>query len=197
MKKQKIKDRFENAINAFFENDAQLNEVQFENSQIVLNQNSSAILDSSPKPETNGNFEWMISSGKLFFLFLPGSFFLFKVSLIFAYITMITYPRTVSNPGKFEYYFVEYLIDNSSVGIFFSLIAVVMTFMGIGSLKETKNLMVPGLIVSFSMLLFGALSFLPEPMRANTIQYYSIYLFPLMLVGVYFVKHRIEEKSEK
>lgn len=188
MRKQKIKERFENVIDAFFEND-----VRFEDAQIALNNDSTLVLDDYAEKETTRKIDSTISYVKMIFLFLPGSFFLFKVSLIFAYITTF-FSHTISNYGKFEYFFVEFLIKNSYLGIFFSLAACFMVFIGVGSIKETKNLIAPGLIISFSMLLFGVFTFLPEPFRGDVVQYYSTYLFPLVLVGVGFVKSWIEEK---
>ncbi len=190
MKKVKIKERFENAVDAFFENGE-----PSENSQFVLNTNSSALLYNEPETANVEKTASIIDFVKLVFLFLPGAFFLYKLTLTFVY---VTFQRIAirSDLGGWDYHFLMFFLQDFFLGVFSLLIGCFMTFIGVGSLRETKNLVVPGSIISFSLLLAGLFSFLPTLLRGEVIMYYSIYLFPLALAVAGFVKYWVNKNEE-
>lgn len=193
MKKVKIKERFEKAVEAFFEN-----EEQFENSQIVLNNTGSALLADQPERETAEKADSIISFVKLVFLFVPGAFFLYRFLMIFVFYTMYQGIEFRSNLGLHDLLFFKFFLDNPVSGIFFVLAGIFMTFIGIGSLRETKNLVVPGVIISFSLLLGLLFSWgLTEPLRGMVVMYYSVYLFPIILIVAGFIKRDWVNKNEE
>ncbi len=176
MKKVKLDTRIENAFNAFFETDE-----RFENSQIVLN-DTSALLQDPPKKTLAEKTDSIVNIVKYIFLFLPGSFLMFKLAVSIIYLSsQIPMP-----PG-----------DLLLMTIWTLVISFVI-YVGVGGMRETRNLVVPGSILSLSLILGGLFFLFPEPLRGQIVLYYSIYLFPLTLVIAGLAKHWVNknEKSE-
>ena len=168
MSKPKFDDRLENALNAFFETEPEPN--RFE---LAYSGQPTAIASTDATFTEKAN-KW---SGILreLLMFGPGTFALFYLTLAAAFF----YPT----------------IGLSLQGLFMLLSAVFLTYAGSGSLKSIKNLTVPLSIVvlalavvSFSLLFFGR-------QDAGIYFWYSIYLFPLVLVVAKLVQGWVADKG--
>jgi hypothetical protein len=176
MKKTKTKERFENAVNAFFEN-----EEQFENTQLAYMDNS-ALLPSEAEKSFTESIDSTINLLKQIFFFIPGAFLLYFMTLLIAFFPM----------------------PSSSFQILLGLLpyltaAIFMTFAGVGSLKEIKNLIVPFTIISFAAIFATLVSLLPltEEVKGNICFYYSAYLFPVALIIANLAKTWVKNEGNE
>jgi hypothetical protein len=174
MKETKIKERFGNAIDAFF-NDEKLSE----NASLSVACNRASFnLGESEALLSISKHKLITKILRQIFLFLPGAFFLYMVPLSFVYFS------SLFNIGL-----------NGYLGFMFWLLAgSFLTLVGIGSLKETKNLIVPVSIISFSLILGILFLLFPEPLRGSISGFYSIYLFPAALMLAGLAKTWVNEK---
>ena len=175
MKKIKLETRLENAVTAFFEN-----EEQFENSQLTFNHNSTLFPNEKVKTFTE-KAETFVNIFKQIFIFLPSAFFLYFMTLMFAYFPLYY--------ASFEMIIVMFI---------WLLVVSFMTIAGIGSVKELKNLIVPATIISFASIFATIVSFLPLPgeFKVSICFYYSVYLFPIALILAGLAKNWVNRKSE-
>ncbi|HQU93726.1 MAG TPA: hypothetical protein PLK77_15590 [Pyrinomonadaceae bacterium] len=168
MSKTKLDARLENALNAFFETEPEPN--RFE---LAYCDQPTAIASTGATFSEKAN-KW---SGILreLLMFGPGTFALFYMTLAAAFF----FPA----------------IGLSFQGLFMLLSAAFLTYAGSGSLKSIKNLTVPLTVivmalavVSFSLLFFGR-------QDAGIYFWYSIYLFPLVLIAAKLVQNWVADKE--
>ena len=168
MNNTKLHDRLENALNAFFENEPEPN--RFE---LAYTGQSTALVSTGPTFTEKAD-KWSGIARQLL-MFGPGTFALYYMTLAMAFFLPT--------------------IGLSFQGLFMLLSAVFLTYAGSGSLKKIKNLFVPASIVvmalavvSFSLLFFGR-------QDAGVYFWYSIYLFPLVLIAAKLVQSWLAGKE--
>ncbi len=167
MKKTKIKQRIDNAVNAFF-NDAPQS---FGETNLTLAHDSALRLKQESAAQFDEKGDRLIKILKRAFLFLPGALYLF-----FGTLTILSF---------------DFLWNPVSVVIIF-LIGSFLTIFGLGSLKNPKHLMIPISIVLVAVTTFwlfstiGGLKYVFE---------YGVYLFPLALIVPVLVKSLVDDKK--
>lgn len=167
MKKVKFEERLQNAANAFFAADAN------ENANDLVFVNSSAFLQNAEIVCFTEKVKVWLNIARQIFLFLPGAF--------------ILYFSTLSS-----------LFFSSSLGftsemLFFLLSGSFLCLVGLGSIRNVKNLLIPVSIISFSVIaaiLIGFFAVQPPPFFE-----YSIYLFPFVLMISKLVQSWIEDEK--
>jgi hypothetical protein len=168
MKKVKIKERLQNAANAFFENGEETygeNSLIFASDSGLLKQEKVALL--SKKGDV------LVKILKRTFLFLPGALYLF-----FGTLSVLTFEFFQNKPWAFLIIF---------------LIGGFMTIFGIGKLKNPKHLLIPFSIIAVGFATFAIFSLFG---LSRYVFEYGIYLFPLALIVPFLVKE-LAGRSEK
>ena len=168
MSKTKLDDRLENALNAFFENEPEPN--RFE---LAYSGQPAALVSTEPTFTEKAD-KWSGIARELL-MFGPGTLALYYVTLATAFF----FP----------------MIGMSFQGLFLLLSAGFLTYAGSGSLKNIRNLFVPVsvavialAVVSLSLLFFGR-------QDAGVYFWYSIYLFPLVLIMAKIVQGWVAEND--
>lgn len=168
MKKIKIEERLENAVNAFFEtgDGKAKNALSFAGHSAVLRNEEQATF------AEKGRF-WM-NIARQMFLFLPGAFLLYFVTLSSVFFIP-------------EFGFTPLMLFWFMTGGFLCLV-------GLGSLKSVKNLLVPFSIVIFAAVLGLLFSMFPTETRIALNYEYAIYLFPAVLILPKLLQNWITDK---
>ena len=180
MKETKLKERFENAVDAFFDN-GKLDE------NTGLNYvNSYDVYQKDLPKNSNEKSNIFISILKQVFLFFPATFMLFIISFVFSAIC-VNNPYDANLPeGRGLWLFLWF-----SISIF-------MTWFGIGDVRKPRHFVIPASITSFGAitgLISGFLSiFFPEIIFSNN---YPIYFFPIALVVPFIAKMFVDDLEEK
>lgn len=168
MKKVKIEERLENAMNAFFDAGDD------KNAAALVFADGSAALQNVEHSNFSEKAGFWTSIIRQAVLFLPGAFLLYfaTLSTIFFFPTFgITF---------------QMLFWLFSGGFLCSV--------GLGSLKNTKNLLIPFSIVLFSAVAAILFALFPNNVQPTLYFGYSIYLFPLVLIGSKLLKDSIDDK---
>lgn len=168
MKKIKIEERLENAVNAFFETNAD------KNAEALVFADGSAVLRNAESASFTEKAEFWTNAARQVFLFLPGAFLLYLTTLasVFFYSDLGLTPQML------------FLIPAS--GFF--------CWVGLGSLKNKKNLLVPSSIFLGAALLGILFSFFPNAAQPALYFNYSIYFFPPVLIISKLLQSRIEDE---
>lgn len=168
MKKVKIEERLESAVNAFFATGDD------KNASALVFANDSAVLPGREDAAFTEKAELWTNAARQMFLFLPGAFLLFFTTLT-------------------GLYFVPQ-IGFSSQMLFWLAAGGFLCLAGSGSLRNTRNPLVPFSIVLFAAL-FGILfSLFPADMQTALYFDRSIYLFPFVLVSSKLLQNWLDEK---
>lgn len=128
--------------------------------------------------ESNGDNWLKIIKG--LFLFLPGAFLLF-----------------MSSTFLFEAFFsmnLDFVQVLSAMP--WMLLWGFMVLFGIGDVKNPKHLAIPFSIVAISLAVFLISYLLGDSSKSWFLSYYSIYLFPLVLIAPLLVKNMISETEK-
>ena len=182
MKNAKIKERFENAVEAFFDNE-KLQE------NCALDFFGEASLDSKHSEVCDEKKERLKNVLKQVFLFFPGTLFLFSFSLITVYISIIQSYHTV-------------ILEKPFLLFLFLSVSFFMTWIGLGSVRKLKNMLIP-LSVAGTGILIGAISGIISIIDLRLIHKilsdsgYPIYFLPLALTVPLLVKMWIEIPNEE
>lgn len=168
MKKVRIDERLENVFDTFFDagDDKNLKAlVLADGAGVLQNEEQTAFIEKG---------EFWINIARQAFLFLPGAFLLFFATLS----SIFFFPNFGFNWQMLFWLF---------TGGF-------LCFVGLGSMKDIKNLLIPLSIILFSTVI--AISFALFPSSAQPTLYfeYSIYLFPLVLIVSRLLKSWIDDK---
>lgn len=169
MKKTKIKQRFKNAANAFFENGEEKygeNSLSFTGDSGLLKQEKAAPF--SKKGDV------LVKILKRTFLFLPGVFYLF-----FGTMSVFTF---------------ELIRENPLAVLAAFLIGSFMTIFGIGNLRNPKHLAIPLSIVTVGIAAFSFFSMLG---KSKYVFEYGIYFFPLALIVPFLAKEFADRTGKK
>lgn len=167
MKKTKIEQRINNAINAFFANEQ---ENLGENSLTLAN--DSAILKQEAAAKLNEKGDFLVKILKQVFLFFPGTLYLFF--------------------GTFSILAFDFLWNPFTIIAVF-LIGSFLTIFGIGNLKNPKHLVIPLYIVAVAILAFLFFSTIGG---LKSVFEYGIYFFPLALVVPILAKNLVDKTNE-
>lgn len=170
MKKTRIKERFENAVEAFFDNDKLPEDktLSFAGERALFNDNSS--------PSESKKCETYLSLFKQALLFFPGAFLLFNLSLRLTVFTL--------NPTDGVKFFNPLLL----------IICSLLIVAGIGSLKNIRHIAIPLAIISFSVVLGGLSELIGDGL--NFYYNYGVYFVPLALIIPVLAKDWIDSKCE-
>ena len=168
MKKVKIEDRLENAVNAFFETDAD------KNAHALAYAGGRAILCNEEQTPFTEKARFWTNIARQAFLFLPGAFLVYYATLS----SIIFYP---------ELGFTPLMLFHFAAGGFFCQI-------GLGSLRKTENLLIPFSIIIFAAVLGFASFALPTETQMAFCFKYSIYFFPAVLIGSKLLQNQIDDK---
>lgn len=177
MKKVKIKERFENAVDAFFDD-----EKLTENTALSFGTETHFYQKDSSK-NSSEKFKGWVAFLKQAFLFLPGTFVLFFLSILFTGLLMVVPPGNTK---------LRLLV---AFGVW--LVAGLMTVLGLGDWRKPKYFLIPASIISLAGTL-AAVSILWNGFRGlvSLLDNYAIYFFPLALIVPFLVKGWLE-KNEK
>lgn len=166
MKKTKIEQRINNAVNAFFDDEPKT----FGENSLALAPDS-AVLKPEPAAQFNEKGDRLIKILKRVFLFFPGVLYLFFGTLQILSFDFFRSPLTV---------LVVFLIGSF------------LTIFGLGNLKNPKHLAIPLSIVVVAITTFGLFSMLGNPLYVFE---YGIYLFPLALIAPVLAKSLVDDKK--
>lgn len=156
---------------------------QFENSssegEFLTHRNNTDLLKAEEiSAESNGD-NW-IKIIKGLFLFLPGAFLLF-----------------MSSTFLFEAFFsMNWSFFQILSGVPWLFLYAFMVLFGLGELKNPKHLSIPFSIVGISLIVFLISSLLGDSSKSWFLSYYSMYLFPLVLIIPVLLKNMMNEKPE-
>ncbi|HLA96641.1 MAG TPA: hypothetical protein VK612_13035 [Pyrinomonadaceae bacterium] len=163
MNKVKLDERFENALNAFFDIESDYGETA-----VARSRQNDLIL---AQDETFGEKADKISSiVREVVLFGPGTFLLYYMTLSLAFF----YPT----------------LGITLEGLFMFLSGIFMVYAGSGSLNKTKNLAVPSSIVGLAAIIALFASLFTPTLQPDLYFWYSIYLFPVALIVARLVRNR-------
>jgi hypothetical protein len=168
MKKTKIKQRIENARNAFFETGDDKSE------NALAYANDTAFLRNEESTSKSEKSDFWVNLARQLLWFLPGAFLLF-----FA---------TLSSVFFFPYQGLTLQM------LFWFFAGGFLCFAGMGSLKRVKNLLVPLAIVVFTAGVAALFSLFPTALQQALYFNYSIYLFPVVPIGSSLLKNWIDDK---
>jgi hypothetical protein len=183
MNETKLKQRIENAIDAFFDNgiSTESNSLTFGNeSGSLRNQISEIFVEKA---------DFLVKILKQVFFFFPSTFVLFIVSFAFTVIS-INNPINATMPEGRIYWII----------LWFSA-AVFMSWFGLGDLRKSKHFVIPASIIGTGFVvgaISGILSFV-FPQLQNMIfgGAYPLYLFPLALVVPFLAKGLADKAKYK
>ncbi|MGI8466831.1 MAG: hypothetical protein ACR2N3_00055 [Pyrinomonadaceae bacterium] len=173
MKKTKIEQRIENAVNAFFD-DGNLTE----NNSLVYS-NDVSLLQSDTLKVFTEKADVFVKFLKQVFLFFPGTFVLFNLSLFFTTVTL--------NPATAQWAYPNRLV-------FALLTSAFMTMFGLGNIKNIKHLIIPASVVLFAFISGVIISCSSNSLKI--LDNYAIYLFPLALIIPFLAKSWVD-KTDK
>lgn len=184
MKKTKIKQRFANAADAFF---ADENSIE-NNLESFGNQTNSWREDTrSNSFQKNSSLETIL---KQVFLFFPGTFVLYILSM----------GLTAMFVGSwFRFSELNLRVGIGWVMLLF-LASMLMTWLGLGDVRKTKHLIIPGSIISVGVVVgavVGVLITIPFYGRLFFRDSFPLYIFPLALIAPFLAKSLVDRKEEK
>ncbi len=185
MKKTKIKQRVANAFDAFRadENSVENDLMNYAADAGVRRRESANCFN-----EKNSN---VVQSLKRGFLFFPGTFFLFVISLGVTLVSAHS-PKIITiikmSPGR-----------TFTVFLFFA-IAILMTWFGLGDLRKPKHFVIPASIAALGIIvgaIGGALAAAsPQIERLIFLNNFPVYFFPLALMIPILAKGWVDMKDE-
>jgi hypothetical protein len=183
MKKTKIKQRIENAVDAFFA-DVDANENNLESFRNETHLRLKEKL--TDFTHQHSNLETIL---KQVFLFFPGTFILYILSMGFTVMFISQFFRPSGMSPRF------------GIGWLFTLFlaAILMTWLGLGDVRKPKHLVIPTSIISVGVV-FGAIVFelmtIPHYGRIFFRDAFPFYVFPLALIVPFLAKGWIDRKNE-
>jgi hypothetical protein len=167
MKNTKLDERLERAIDAFFETEPEPNRFELAYSgQTALVSTEPTFSEKAEK--WSGIFRQVL-------VFAPGSFALYFLTLALAYF----YPT----------------IGVGAEGIFMFISAMFLTYAGSGNIKNIKNIFVPLSVIAFALLVVGTSLIIFGSQNASLYFWYSIYLFPLVLIAANIIRGLVADEE--
>lgn len=179
MKKTKIKERFENAVEAFFDNDKLPEETSMTSAQ------NSAIFQDVSEESFSTKSKNLKNILKQIFIFFPGTFILFGLSMMLVYVSIIHPYNTVRLEKPIQLLFIL-------TTTFF------MTWLGLGNIRKLKEIAIPMSVVGIGALI-GAISGIASIIDLSLIHKilsdsgYPLYFLPFGLIAPLITKMWIEK----
>lgn len=176
MSKAKIKERFENAVDAFFDD-----EKLGENAALIIPKDYSANFNETES--FTDRHKTFIKVLKQIFLFLPGAVVFFFMSVAFTGFAILR-----PTPGEGHHLY---------LGIFITFIAGLMTFLGLGDWKNPRHLFIPLSIFSLSAVLaiIGSITHGVDNFP-QFIDHYAANFLPLAFILPFLAK-ALADKTER
>ena len=182
MKKIKFKQRIENARNAFFDDKS------FDTNSFLSLCDADSFLqndeyaDFTPK---NGTLETIL---KQVFLFFPGTFVLYILSMGFTVMFISSFVRPSRMTLGYEMVWIMLLF----------LAATLMTWLGLGDIRKPKHLIIPASIISVGVF-FGAFAGVLITISNQLAKFifsnaFPLYIFPIALIVPFLAKGWIDRK---
>ncbi len=197
MKKIKIEERIENAVQAFFD-DEKLNE----NTGLEFVSNASMV-----RVEKNVSFvgknRTLLSFLKQVFLFLPGTFFLFLLSFALTTVTvfLFLFSFALTNVTGFNPIEAKFREGSLPIIIIVVCLSFAMTWFGLGNLRKKDDICIPvsimgtGIILGIiSGLLAGVSYEIAELIFSDS---YPLYFIPLAFIAPVLVKGWVDKTNEQ
>jgi hypothetical protein len=185
MKKIKIKQRIENACNAFFADEF------FEADNSLSLRNESTFLPNDESEDFTSENSALETILKQVFFFFPGTFVLYILSACFTIIFIGTFVKKSGMTPAFEM---------GLMGMVF-LAAVLMTWLGLGDIRKLKHFVIPASIISVGIVFGAVVTFIllamPVYFRFYFRDDFLLYIFPLALIVPFLAKGWIDGKIEK
>ncbi len=184
MKRTKFKERVENARNAFFDDE------DFDVNDFLSCRSQNEFLQSEEFEEIAPKNSILETILKQAFLFLPGTFLLYILSMGFT----VMFLSSFVNPSGMtpQLGFVWMLL------IF--LAATLMTWLGLGDVRKPKHLVIPASIISVGVILGmvgGILVMLSNEFERIVFNdAFPLYFFPLALIVPFLAKGWVDKKNE-
>ncbi len=164
MKKVKFDERLENALNAFFENGQDTSRFEM----TYTGGETSIVAD---RPAFTEKADKWLGILREIVMFGPGTFHLFFSTLY----VVFNYPTVTVN-------FYGYLL------------AIFLTYAGLGSIKNLRNLAVPAAIIAMALAFVPLSTLILGSELAGSHFWDSIYLFPFVLITAKFVQWLVSDK---
>lgn len=185
MKKVKTDNKTDKSIDSFFET-----------ANTSENQNLKLIDSFETSENETFTLNSLLNLTKQIFLFLPGTLFLYLISFVGTIILIDSF--SVREPIEM------FGISSATLQLFvFAIIALFGTFMtwiGLGDIKNIKHLSIPTSILATGGIIALIFKILGDVFGLTGIfevmNYYFIYLFPLVLIVPILVKGWIDMKTE-
>ena len=175
--------RIENARNAFFDEESfdTNNFLSFRMEDAHLQ--SEKFRDCTPK---NNTLETVL---KQVFLFFPGTFILYILSMAFTAVFITTFTRQLRGNFLYELIFPASLF----------LAATLMTWLGLGNVRKPKHFIIPASIIGVGVF-FGAIAGILMVVSNNFTRLIfenglPFYIFPLALIVPFLAKGWVETDS--
>lgn len=165
MKKTKIKQRIDNAVNAFFETEQEHSGEE----SLSFASNSALLKQKDEASHLDRKGDALVKILKQTFLFLPGAMYLFFFVLLIFTFDFLRNPLTI-------------------LGVL--LIGSFLTIFGLGNLRNPKHLVIPLSILTVGAMTFGLFSALGYE---RLIFEYGIYFFPMALIAPFLAKNLVDK----
>ncbi len=175
MKKKTIEQRINNSINVFFDESQNFGENK------LSYVNNVALAKDESKTTFTEKADGFGKILKTVFIFLPGAFFLYFISIFFLYAFFIDKTNLL----------------NFGFGLMFWVVSALMTMFGIGDIKKLRSLWIPASVCAVSFAPFVISLFLPSSMQTKFLFEYAAYFFPLVLIVSYLTKTLIDKADNK
>lgn len=185
MKKVATETRLETSYASFFEpeSSADNQNLDFINKHEILNNESI-----KPNP--------LLKLLKQIFFFLPGAFLLYLISFIGTIILIYSF----SAQGSIEIFGIRSVPLQMIIFLIIASLGAFMTWFGLGDIKNKKHLGIPTSIIITSGIIALVSIFFGDVLGFaglfDVMNYYFIYLFPLILVVPILVKGWVDRKME-
>jgi hypothetical protein len=184
MKKIKIKQRIENARNAFFADET------FDTNDFPVFRNEAALLQDEKSENFTRKTSALETILKQVLLFFPGTLVLFFLSIVS---TVSSISMFVNPSGLIpRYRLVSYM------AVF--LAATLMTWLGLGDVRKPKHLVIPASIITVGVI-YGAvagalMAISPQFGRTIFYNFHPLNLLPLALIVPFLAKGWVDRKLD-
>ena len=184
MENTKFKERVETAQNAFFDDDF------FGASDFLRCRSQNEFLESEESKEIVVEISTLETVLKQVFLFFPGTFLLYILSLGFTVMFANLFMKPLEMTLQYELFWL--------IVLFFA--AILMTWLGLGDVRKSKHFIIPASIIGVGIF-FGTIAGVLINI-SNSLQKiiltndYPLYFFPLALIVPFLAKGWIDGKTE-
>ncbi len=197
MSKIKIKERLENAVEGFFDNEKLSENTGLE---VVSNASMGRVDESVSLAEKNRTLPSFL---KQVFLFFPGTVFLFLLIFALTSVTVFLFLFSSGLTNVTGFNPIEAKFPNGSLPTILLLVVLsfAITWFGLGNLRKKEDICIPVSIVGTGMILgiiSGLLSGVSYEMAELIFsESYPLYFFPIALIVPILAKGLVDNSAEK